>query len=277
MRRPITGYRVMIGGLLEERQLSYRLAWSLIAALIFCTLNAAVIARELPDTIAAIKPSIVGVATVQDTRTPPMSLRGTGFAVGDGRYVVTNAHVVPRILDDRNHEYLAVLVGTGSQPDIRKAEQIAADFDHDLVLLKIAGPALSPLVIGDSSQVREGDRLVFTGFPIGFVLGLYPVTHSAMVSSITPIAVPMDQSRSLDPRLISQLRRPFQVFQLDATAYPGNSGSPLYRPDSGEVVGVINMVFVKGSREKVLADPSGISYAMPAQFIRELLARALSK
>ncbi len=27
---------------------------------------------------------------------------------------------------------------------------------------------------------------------------------------------------------------------LDATAYPGNSGSPLYDPETGEVVGIIH-------------------------------------
>jgi S1-C subfamily serine protease len=29
-------------------------------------------------------------------------------------------------------------------------------------------------------------------------------------------------------------------------SYPGNSGSPLYDVNSGEVLGVLNMVFIKG-------------------------------
>jgi len=61
------------------------------------------------------------------------------------------------------------------------------------------------------------------------------------------------------------------VFQLDATAYPGNSGSPLYAPDTGEVVGVVNMVFVKGTKEAALTQPSGISYAIPSRYLIELL------
>ena len=67
---------------------------------------------------------------------------------------------------------------------------------------------------------------------------------------------------------------PFMVFQLDATAYEGNSGSPLYDPDTGEVLGIINMVFVKGTKESALSQPSGISFAMPVQYLRELLRRA---
>jgi S1-C subfamily serine protease len=64
------------------------------------------------------------------------------------------------------------------------------------------------------------------------------------------------------------------VFQLDATAYPGNSGSPLYHPETAEVIGVINKVFVKEGRENVLAKPSGITYAIPVQYARQLLQNA---
>lgn len=244
-----------------------------LATSVMCIASVSAGARDLPDTVAAIKPSIVGVGTVEDTRSPPASFRGTGFAVGDGRYVVTNAHVIPQVLDDRNQEYLAVFIGRGNHPDIRKAERVAADYDHDLAILKISGAALPPVVLGDSSGVREGERMAFIGFPIGSVLGLFPATHRGLIAAITPIAVPMDTSRRLDPRMISQLRSPFSVFQLDATAYPGNSGSPLFRPDSGEVIAIVNMAFVKDSREKVLSEPSGIAYAMPVQFVKDLLDR----
>jgi S1-C subfamily serine protease len=63
------------------------------------------------------------------------------------------------------------------------------------------------------------------------------------------------------------------VFQLDGTAYPGNSGSPLYDPETGLVYGVINMVFVKGTKEAALSNPSGITYAIPGTYIRGLLER----
>ena len=74
--------------------------------------------------------------------------------------------------------------------------------------------------------------------------------------------------------MIKQLRDPYDVFQLDATAYSGNSGSPLYDPETGEVVGVINKVFVKESKEAVLEKPSGITYAIPVRYVKELLRDA---
>jgi S1-C subfamily serine protease len=67
------------------------------------------------------------------------------------------------------------------------------------------------------------------------------------------------------------------VFGLDAIAYPGNSGSPVWRPDTGEVLGVVNSVYVKGSKEAVLTAPSGISYAIPAKYVHQLLEQALPK
>ena len=61
------------------------------------------------------------------------------------------------------------------------------------------------------------------------------------------------------------------MYQLDGTAYPGNSGGPLFDGESGEVIGVINMVFVKGTKEAALSAPSGITFAVPVSFLLELL------
>jgi S1-C subfamily serine protease len=143
---------------------------------------------------------------------------------------------------------------------------------HDLALLRIEGAALSPLALGNSTAVSEGERYLFTGFPIGSALGIYPATHGAVISALVPIAIPLPDSKQLDPKVVRRLGDPnFPVFQLDATAYPGSSGSPLYSPESGEVVGVINMVFVKGTKEAALSSPSGITYAIPIQHLKNML------
>ena len=92
-----------------------------------------------------------------------------------------------------------------------------------------------------------------------------------MVSAVSPIVIPVNASSQLNARLIRQLRDPFVIYQLDATAYPGSSGSPLYRQDSGKLVGVINMVAIKKSKEHVLSDPSGITYAIPVKYLQRLL------
>ena len=227
----------------------------------------------LPETIDLIEPGIVGIGTVQKTRRPPAKLTGTGFVVGDGRHVITNAHVIPDKINTAKLEYLAVFTGKGNNPQARQAVKVKVDETHDLVLLKFEGEPLPAMSLGQSSRVREGEEYAFTGFPLGVIFGLYPVTHRGIISAITPIALQANASSQLDPAQIRRLRSPYNVFQLDATAYPGNSGSPLYHPGTGAVVGVINMVFVKEGRENILAKPSGISYAIPASYARKLLEK----
>lgn len=228
----------------------------------------------LPDTIAKIKPAIVAVGTHQKTRRPPAFFLGTGFVVGNGLHIVTNAHVIPAKIDSEKRENIAVFAGKGELIDIREATEIAEDLDHDLALLKITGSPLPALVLGDSSRVREGESYAFTGFPIGMVLGLHPVTHRGIISAITPIAIPQLSAQQLEKTVVKRLIAPYNVFQLDATAYPGNSGSPLYDPSTGEVVAILNKVFVQESKESLLQKPSGISYAVPINHLRELLKKA---
>ena len=116
--------------------------------------------------------------------------------------------------------------------------------------------------------------MAFIGFPIGGLLGFSPVTHRATVSSITPIALPTPTARQLDAAAVARLRQgSFDILQLDGTAYPGNSGGPLFDIDTGQVVGVINMVLAKTSKESLLSNPSGITYAIPVRYVRELLGR----
>ena len=228
----------------------------------------------LPDTIEKIKPGIVGVGTVLPTRRPPNKLQGTGFVVGNGLYIITNAHVVDNDLDKENREHFAVFTGRGDDAGAHSVEVIAVDQAHDLALLKLKDKEkLFALTLGREKNVREGQVYAFTGFPIGAVLGLYPATHRGIVSTISPVATPVVSPKDLDVRMIKRLRNPFNVFQLDATAYPGNSGSPLYDPETGEVIGVINKVFVKETKEAVLEKPSGITYAIPVTHVRVLLEK----
>ena len=46
-----------------------------------------------------------------------------------------------------------------------------------------------------------------------------------------------------------------------------------YDPATGEVLGIINSVFVKGTKESALESPTGITYAIPVRFLRALLGR----
>lgn len=236
-------------------------------ALLCCPMRAG--ADQLSETIDAVKPSVVGIGSLQPGRSPALSFVGTGFVIDDGLTIVTAAHVVTELLNKGQSDALGVLVRAGEQIRFRPARVMALDKEHDLTRLRVEGTPLPALRLGASGKIREGKSLAFTGFPLGMVLGLHPVTHRCTVSAITPVAAPSLSARNLDGKLLNQLQKPaYDVFQLDGTAYPGNSGSPLFDPDSGEVVGVVNMVFVKGVKESAIVTPSGITYAIPAAFIQ---------
>ena len=256
-----------------RRQTCIWLCLLIFAAFATFSVEAAELAN-LPATIDRVKPTIVAIGTFQKTRRPPAIFRGTGFAVADGLHVITNVHVLPEKIDQEKKEVIAVFTGKGNAIDFRETTIVATDPDHDIALLKISGRPLTSLALGDSAQVREGETYAFTGFPIGMVLGLNAVTHRGMISAITPIVIPQLSGQQLDKRILTRLISPYDVFQLDATAYPGNSGSPLYHPDTGKVIGIINKVFVQESKETVIQKPSGISYAVPTNHIRELLKKA---
>jgi S1-C subfamily serine protease len=81
-------------------------------------------------------------------------------------------------------------------------------------------------------------------------------------------------AQQLEKKVLARLVSPYNVFQLDGTAYPGNSGSPLYDTQTGQVVAIVNKVFVQSSKESAIEKPSGISYAIPISYLRELLKKA---
>jgi S1-C subfamily serine protease len=230
-------------------------------------------AAGLPDTIDKVRPSIVAVGIYQPSGSPRQQFRGTGFVVGNGHLVVTNYHVLPEKLDENNREQLAVFSGRGRKARFHPARILASDAVHDLAVLYISMP-LPALTLSEKSPAREGTEVAFTGFPLGMALGLYPVTHRGIVSAISPMAPPQLGSRVLSAKMIRAMRDPYDVMQLDATAYPGNSGSPVYDKRSGQVIGVVNSVLVKGNKEAALEKPSGISYAIPVRFVRDLLKKA---
>ena len=232
---------------------------------------------NLPDILNRVKPGIVAIGTYMPSRNPRGVLLGTGFAVADGKKVITNAHVTAKKLDAGHLERFAVFYREEQKEQMQIADLRATDEDHDLALLTVEGRALPALEIGDSQRVREGEQYAFTGYPIGMVLGLYPVTHRSIIAAISPNAIPAVASNQLNVNMLKRLQTPFDIFQLDATAYPGNSGSPLYDLKSGKVIGIINKVFVQGSKENAISNPSGITYAIPSEHIKTLLDQGVAR
>src|SRR5207247_7380711 len=96
-------------------------------------------------TIERVRNSVVAIGTFERTRSPQFQFLGTGFAVGDGSTVVTNAHVLPPLLDSARSEIIAIVLpgrakdAKDEAAEVREGRQIAVDPGTDLALLKITG------------------------------------------------------------------------------------------------------------------------------------------
>ena len=242
----------------------------ILASLLFLLSCCSSAQTSLIDSIRKVKPAIVAIGVHDPLGSPRIRLTGTGFVVADGKKVVTNYHVIAPVLSSTGNQSYVVLSGTGSAIKMHSITKTKTAPAYDLAVLSIEN-ALPTVRLADAEMAVEGTEVAFTGFPITQVLGLYPATHRGIISAITPIATPADNSTQLQAAALRRLQQPYMVYQLDATAYPGNSGSPLYDTASARVIGIINMVHVKSTREAVLSDPSAISYAIPIQFLLPLL------
>ncbi|MET0517521.1 MAG: serine protease [Burkholderiaceae bacterium] len=207
------------------------------------------------------------------TANPRFGFRGTGFVVGSGNLAVTNAHVLPEAqAAQAEPPQVAVEVWAGpNQWAPRMAKVLVVDRIHDLAVLRFEGAGVPAATLA-AERPGEGASVAFMGFPIGGALGYSHVTHRGIISSIAAIGLPARTAQQLNENAIRLMRQEnFEIYQLDATAYPGNSGGPIFDPQTGAVIGVMNSVLVKGSRESALSQPSGISYGIPIRHVLNLL------
>ena len=228
----------------------------------------------LPETIIQVKPSVVGIGSYRPTGSPRGVLSGSGFVVSSG-IIATNAHVVNKPLNLEQQETHAVFVTEKKgKTKVLQARLIGLDEQHDLALLKVDGLNIPALRLA-AALYREGEAAAFMGFPVATILGLHHATHLGIISAITPVVIPVRNAKELTREQLRQLKHPYMVYQLDAKAFPGNSGSPVFDPDSGEVFAVINKTLVKGMRENALTNPSDITYAIPVEHLKQLMERSL--
>jgi S1-C subfamily serine protease len=159
---------------------------------------------------------------------------GSGFVYDREGHIVTNNHVV---------EDADAIDVTFSDGTIVPADVVGTDPYSDLAVIQIDWPSdlLYPLLLGRSSELLVGERVMAIGNPFGL-------------------------SNSISGGIVSQLERDLDapgnykiidVIQVDAAINPGNSGGPLMNTQ-GEVVGV-NTAIIQGS--------VGVGFAIPSDTV----------
>src|SRR4051794_22293310 len=101
---------------------------------------------------------------------------------------------------------------------------IGQDTARDVALVRSSTPLAGHLFKLAAGTARLGDAVAALGFPLGL-----PLTVTRGSVSGTGRSIPIDGLR----------RR--GLLQTDAAVNPGNSGGPLLRTDSGDVVGLVDL------------------------------------
>jgi len=171
---------------------------------------------------------------------------GSGFVIGRGGSIVTNAHVVG------NAKTVTVKF---SDSKIATAKVAGTDPSTDIALLLVdpEGLDLHALALGSSKSVQVGDPALAIGNPFG----LERTLTTGVVSALQ--------------RNIPSLQEGFQignVIQTDAAINPGNSGGPLLDA-LGRVIGVNSQIRTNGTDQGNI----GIGFAVPIDTAKEVIPR----
>ena len=182
----------------------------------------------------------------QSSKTIKQFYSGTGFMFGSKDYVITNWHVV------RNTNNINVKFLNGEKI---KAEVVLKDAKNDIAFLKLEeSPQLpaSSLKVGNSSNVRMGDKVFTIGYPAHWVMGKNPKYTEGVINALSGIRD--------DPK----------VFQISVQIQPGNSGGPLFN-QSGEVIGITQASLdPQLATESIGALPQNVNYAIKSSYIKKL-------
>ncbi len=168
----------------------------------------------------------------------PQEGQGSGFIIDKQGHIVTNYHVVAdaRQIEVTLHNkktYPATIVGT--------------DRPHDLAVVQIKAPDLTPMVLGDSRNLQVGQKV----YAIGNPFGLAGTMTRGIVSSIRSVREP--DGLTID-----------EAIQTDAAINPGNSGGPLLNTH-GEVIGINTMI------ASSVGQSAGIGFAIPINTAKAVL------
>jgi S1-C subfamily serine protease len=167
----------------------------------------------------------------------PEQGQGSGFLLDRQGHILTNYHVVA------GAQQLEVTLSNRSK---YPARVVGVDRAHDLAVIQITAPGLTPATLGDSKGLVVGQKV----FAIGNPFGLSGTMTRGIISSIRSVRGP---ESFID-----------EAIQTDAAINPGNSGGPLLN-SRGEVIGINTLIASN------VGQSSGVGFAVPINTAKAVL------
>lgn len=211
------------------------------------------------NVVEKVSPSVVSIAVENSQLFDPLfgmqspaekqSGIGTGFVVTKDGLIITNKHVV----SSDKEKYIVVVTAKDGSKKQYPVQKITRDPSalNDMALIKIDVSDLTPVELGDSDQLKVGQKVV----AIGNALGRFENTvTTGIVSGLGRGVSPVDPSTGVSENLED-------LIQTDAAINPGNSGGPLVN-SAGQVIGI----------NTAIADAQNIGFALKINIAKDLIS-----
>ena len=205
------------------------------------------------EVYAANVRSTVGITTAITTTNfwgyqTTAAAAGSGFILTESGYILTNYHVVEK------SSAINVSLYDGRS---FAAKLVNYDQSNDIAVLKIEADNLSPVVLGDSSNMNVGDPVVAIGNPLG------ELTFSLTSGSVSALDRDVTMSSGMHMTLI----------QTDCAINSGNSGGALFNL-YGEVIGITNAKYSSGVGTTSI---DNIGFAIPIKDVWPIVESIIEK
>jgi 2-alkenal reductase len=211
--------------------------------------------RVLTNIFLRVDPAVVNIEIrIGDTPEPDSS--GSGFVIDTDGHIVTNAHVVQGAKE---------IVVTFYDGYTAAARVIGADDYSDLAVIQVdvAKERLTPVTMGDSSDLQVGQRVVVIGNPFGLL-------SSMTTGIISATGRTLPSARMLNPQGGNQPGNYYNpsIIQVDAAINPGNSGGPLLDMN-GKVIGVAAAIRTESGTFE------GVGFAVPINTVKRIVPQLI--
>lgn len=221
---------------------------------------------------------------------------GTGFFIRDDGLIATNHHVIQAIgrLQEKPGDLVSdivtvlyfeldeagmkvVSIAPDSVAEVKR-ERSVNDVHYgpdrlDVGLISLPNVKDCPVVTVSDMQLEEGEEVAIVGFPMGtdtlqapgWLHQIGPTLQKGIVSSLLPF--PCETPHGL---------------LLNIMIQGGSSGSPVFLPETGEVVGIVHSrlrdfekeVNPKSGYAHVYAQPTSLALAVPGWYLRTIIEQS---
>ncbi len=184
----------------------------------------------------SVRPAVVGIYS-QDYSSSSI---GTGVAISEGGYVLTNSHVV-------TNDVVTLYLASG---ETSKAKLVFRDAGLDLAIVK-SETNLPYLGVASESDYNVGEDVLAIGTPLALQFK-HSVTKGIISATNRTVKAEGENGLTLN-----------NLIQHDASINPGNSGGPLVNM-KGQVIGINTMK---------VEDAEGMGFAIPCETITPIFTK----